>query len=226
MLRDWVPAPLVLIAYRSADWAPQPHNDHALENALISWDRTLLDDWGLRAAIDRFGGLLPAALELAYLLIYALLPLAIAFFYIRRERRRLDDFMFPFLLGTLMTYSLLPHFPSQAPRFAFADEDLPGVETVFRRFNLWILNQCDIHSSVFPSGHVTVGFSAAFAMLVAVPENRGPGWALLAIALLVLVNTVYGRYHYAADGLAGLVMSLTALSIVLAYRARTAGRRA
>jgi hypothetical protein len=51
------------------------------------------------------------------------------------QRVRLDDFLYPFLLGTLMTYALMPHFASEAPRFVFAGEDLPGVETVFRRFN-------------------------------------------------------------------------------------------
>ncbi len=224
MVRDWVPALLVLIAYWSVDWPPRPHGSHALENALIGSDRKLLDDWGLRTTIEQFGGLLPAILELAYLLIYAVPPLVIAYFYIRRERRRLDDFLFPFLLGTLLTYSLLPHFPSEGPRFVFAGEDLPGVETVFRRLNLWILSRCDIHSSVFPSGHVTVGFSAAFAMLLALPENRRIGWILLAIASLVLVNTVYGRYHYLADGLAGLAVSLVAMTLLLAHRGRTAAR--
>ncbi len=153
-------------------------------------------------------------------------PLAIAYFYIRRERRRLDEFLFPFLLGTLMTYSLLPLFPSEAPRFVFAGQDLPGVETVFRRFSLWILNHCDIRASVFPSGHVTVGFSAAFAMMLAMPEQRRAGWILLVIALLVLVDTVYGRYHYAADGLAGLLVSLVALGLALVQRAATARRHA
>lgn len=226
MVRDWVPALLVLIAYWSADWVPQPHGGGALEHALIGWDRSLLNDWGLRVAIERFGVFLPAVLDLAYLLIYAVPPLAIAYFYIRHERRRLDDFLFPFLLGTLMTYSMLPLFPSEAPRFVFAGQDLPGVETVFRRFSLWILNHCDIRSSVFPSGHVTVAFSAAFAMLLAMPERRRAGWTLLAIALLVLVDTVYGRYHYAADGLAGLLVSLVALGLVLAHRAAADRRRA
>ena len=58
MVRDWVPAPLVLIAYWSVDWAPAPHKDRVLENALIGWDRTLLNEWGLREAIERFGALL------------------------------------------------------------------------------------------------------------------------------------------------------------------------
>jgi membrane-associated phospholipid phosphatase len=226
MARDWVAALLVLIAYWSADWVPQLPNDHALENALIGWDRTLLNDWAVRSTIERFGGILPASLELSYLLVYSVPPLVIAYFYIRRERRRLDDFLFPFLLATLMTYSLLPHFPSEAPRVAFANTDLPTVDSVFRRFNLWILNHGDIRASVFPSGHVTVIFSAAFAMLLAVPERRAIGWTLLGLGVLVLINTVYARYHYAADGLAGIAVSLAGLGLALAHGARTGGRQA
>jgi membrane-associated phospholipid phosphatase len=89
---------------------------------------------------------------------------------------------------------------------------------------VWILSRCDIQTSAFPSGHVTVGFSAAFAMLLALPEYRRAGWLLLGMASMVLVNTIYGRYHYAADGLAGLAISAAAAGIAMAYNARMARR--
>lgn len=225
-LRDWAPAPLVLLAYRTADWFPRAQTNHDAENSWINWDRTLLNDWGVRAGIEKFGVAVPGMLELAYLLLYTVPPLVILYFYIRRERRRLDDFQFPFLLGTLTTYLLLPLFPTASPRLLFAGQDLPAVDTIFRQFNVWILERCDIQSSVFPSGHVTVGFAAAFAMLLALPEYRRAGFVLLAIAALVLANTIYGRYHYTADGLAGLAISLIAASIVFAYKARAARRNA
>jgi membrane-associated phospholipid phosphatase len=226
-VRDWVPALLVLVAYWSVDWAPKRHVDRDLEQSLIGWDRMVLYEWGLRAGVERLGPLVPAVLELAYLLLYAVLPLTIAGFYVRNERDRLDDFLFPFLLGTLMTYSLLPHFPSVAPRFVFPGQDLPRVETVFRQFNLWILDHGDIRSSIFPSGHVAVGFSAAFAMALAVPDHRGVAWTLLTIAVLVWINTIYGRYHYAADGLVALAVSGASIGLIAALRrvpARTRGR--
>jgi membrane-associated phospholipid phosphatase len=159
------------------------------------------------------------------LILYAVLPLSIASFYFHDERDRLDDFLFPFLLGTLTAYALLPYFPVEGPRFAFAGEDLPNVETMFRRMNLWILNHWDIRSSVFPSGHVAAAFSAAFAMRLAAPERRSLFRALLVIAVLVWINTVYGRYHYAADGLASLVVSVSAIRLLLAYSMRDAPTR-
>ena len=46
------------------------------------------------------------------------------------------------------------------------------------------------------------------------------------LARLVLINTVNGRYHYAADGLAGLLVSLIAFGLVLVpNRAHTARRQ-
>ena len=220
IVRDWLPAALVLVAYWSIDWTPQPRGHRELEHALIGWDRAVLNEWGLRTAIERFGALVPTILELAYLFLYVVLPTIIAGFYLGHQRDRLDDFLFPFLLGTLMTYSLLPHFPSDGPRVVFTGQDLPGVETAFRRLNVWILDHADIRSSIFPSGHVAVGFSAAFAIWLAVPERRALAWMLLAIAFLVWVSTVYGRYHYAADGLAGLAVSATAIGAILARRAQ------
>jgi membrane-associated phospholipid phosphatase len=207
IVRDWLPAGLLLVAYRSIDWVPTTPHNHALEQLLVGWDRVLLREWGLGALAEHFGLLVPAVLELAYLLLYAVPPLAIASFYLRRERERLDDFLFPFLLGTLAVYALLPHFPVAGPRFAFAGEDMPRMDTVFRRLNVWILDHWDIHSSVFPSGHVAAAFSAAFAMRLAAPERHALSTALLILAVLVWLNTIYSRYHYAADGLAGFALS-------------------
>jgi len=217
IVRDWIPVVLLVVAYWSIDWVPAAAPNRELERTLVAWDRTLLSDWGVREATEHFGLLLPTVLELAYLVLYAVVPLSIASFYFYDEREQLDNFLFPFLLGTLTAYALLPHFPVEGPRFAFSGEDLPHVESVFRRMNLWILNHWDIRSSVFPSGHVAAAFSTAFAMRLAAPGRRALFGALLAIALLVWMNTVYGRYHYAADGLASLAVSVSTISLLLAY---------
>src|SRR6185436_17380140 len=37
ILRDWLPAALVLVAYWSVDWVPTAHLDHNLEQALVGW---------------------------------------------------------------------------------------------------------------------------------------------------------------------------------------------
>jgi membrane-associated phospholipid phosphatase len=210
MVRDWLPAPLILAAYWAVDWFLPSVHAGRLEQSWIRLDRLVLDGWGARAAIESCGPLLPFLLELCYSLVYAVPPVAIGVFYFCRRRERVDRFLFTLLLGTLITYALLPHFPSLSPRVAFPGEDLPGVSSLFRSLNLWLLDNYDIRTSVFPSGHVTVAFSAAFAMLLALPEKRRAGWVLVVLASGVAIATVYGRYHYVVDVLAGLAVSLLA----------------
>lgn len=211
VVRDWLPAPFILVAYWSIDWLPAPVYRAQWERNWIAWDRFLLNDWGGRALIERFGSFLPGALEFSYSLLYAVPPFSIAILYLCRRRVRVDRFLFLFLSGTLLAYALLPHFPVRGPRTAFAAEDLPTVSTPFRSFNVWLLDRLDIRTSVFPSGHVAAGFSAAFAMLLVLPERRWIGWTLMLIAISVMVATVYGRYHYAVDGLASLAVSAGAI---------------
>jgi membrane-associated phospholipid phosphatase len=209
IVRDWLPLSLILVAYHSADWYAPPPQD-GFEHAWIQLDRLILDGWGGRAAVEVFGPVLPYLVELCYCLLWAIPPFSVGVLYLYRRRDRVDRFLFTLLLGTLVTYALLPHFPSASPRQLFPRQDLPAFSSPFRSFNTWMLDRYDIQVSVFPSGHVTVAFSAAFAMLLALPERRRVGFILFVLAIGVSIATTYGRYHYAVDGLAGLAVSLLA----------------
>jgi membrane-associated phospholipid phosphatase len=96
-----------------------------------------------------------------------------------------------------------------------------NVMTALRRFNLWIVNGYGIHSSVFPSAHVSSAFSAGWALLLYLPERKRYGWGMLIYAVSVSVAAVYGRYHYAVDVLAGFGVSLVAAGIIFGPRMHT-----
>jgi membrane-associated phospholipid phosphatase len=202
--RDWIPLALLLPAYWNIDVFAAPRSSYAFEFRWIGLDRLLLSQWHGRAIIESLGPLLPSVLEFSYLILYAVPPLLLGAVYLFSGRKRADQFLFTLFAGTLLAYSLLPLFPSESPRIFFPTQDLPTVMTVFRRANIWLLNACDIRSSVFPSGHVTVAFSCAFAAIGAIRKKPWIGRLLLLFATAVAINTLYGRYHFAIDGLAGL----------------------
>jgi membrane-associated phospholipid phosphatase len=213
ILRDWYPAPLMLLAYREMGWFAPAHHSYELENVWVAWDKVLLNTWGLKPAIEWLGPVLPSVLEISYSLVYTIPSFALAMLYVYHRRSQVDRFLVIFLLGILTAYALFPCFPSEPPRTVFPGEDFPSVDTVFRRFNWWLLGGYGIHTSVFPSAHVAGAFSAAFAMLRLLGERKWVGRLLLALAALIATATVYGRYHYAADAAAGLGISLLACGL-------------
>jgi membrane-associated phospholipid phosphatase len=140
--------------------------------------------------------------------------------YGRHRRELVDRVLFIYLTGTLLAYALFPYFPSDPPRTVFEGVDLPRIMTPLRKLNLKIVGGYGIHSSVFPSAHVSSAFSAAWGLLVFLRERRRYGWAMLAYAAAVAVATVYGRYHYAADAAAGIAVSLAAFAAAIALARR------
>jgi membrane-associated phospholipid phosphatase len=218
--RDWIPLALTLVAYRELDWFSPLTRNLNMELRWVEWDRRLLYGAGLQRAIESLGALLPAYLEVCYLLVYAVGPIMVAVLYAQRRRELVNRMLMVYLAGTLLAYALLPYFPSDPPRTLFGGSDLPNVDTPVRRFNLWIVSGYGIHSSVFPSAHVSSAFSAAWALLWLLPEKRRFGWAMLAYAVSVAVATVYGRYHYAVDAIAGLGVSVLAALVILPFALR------
>jgi membrane-associated phospholipid phosphatase len=209
--RDWYPIPFILLAHREMGWfAPVRHN-YRFEQVWVVWDKVLLNQLGLKALVEFAGPVLPSILEIAYLSFYAVPLSAVAVFYVYGARARVDRFLFQLLLGIFLAYLLFPFFPSEPPRTVFPGQDLPSRETVFRTFNLWILGDWGIHTGVFPSIHVTGAFSAAFGVMRLLSEPKWVGRFLLVLAVLIATATVYGRYHYAADALAGLATAGVAL---------------
>jgi membrane-associated phospholipid phosphatase len=212
IVRDWLPLAVILLAYREMGWFAQPHTNLMLESHWVVWDRLLLRG-GAKAAIEALGPVLPSLLEIAYSLVYTLAPLSIAFLYLNGHRDRVDRFLFVFVLGVLLCYAQFPFWPSEPPRAVYFGEDVPLYNTIFRQFNWWMLSGCGIHTSVFPSAHVAGAFSAAFGMRRALPTRKWVGRLLLVVALLIAVATVYGRYHYLADAVAGFSIAVFALAL-------------
>jgi membrane-associated phospholipid phosphatase len=92
------------------------------------------------------------------------------------------------------------------------------VTTWVRTFNLWVLRGATIHAGVFPSAHVSSAFSSAWAFYLIFPRRHWLGHSMLIYALSVSLATVYGRYHYFADVLAGFAVSLLALGVGFAMK--------
>jgi membrane-associated phospholipid phosphatase len=224
-LRDWTALAATLVAYREMDLFTPAHHDHHLEAIWIVWDRYLIHELGFQRVIESTGLLIPWILEFCYLVVYAVGPFSMAILYGLGKGERAQRFLVVYLLGTLLAYACFPYFPSEPPRTVYPGTDMPNIVTWFRRSNLLVVGNYGIHSSVFPSAHVSSAFAAGFGMLQALPERKSIGYGLVVYAALVAIATIYGRYHYAVDAVAGAgiavaVMMLTR-SAIMPFRPAT-----
>ena len=158
-------------------------------------------------------------LEFAYLLCYPLVPLGVAAIYFaaqrsaasepaaRKSKRAMDEFWAAVLLATLFCYAVYPFFPLTPPRVLFGDVPGPHVEPLLRQWNFWLLDHYSVQACIFPSGHVAAVTAVALAVRKHAPRL---GVLFLFLAASVALATIYGRYHYAADAVAGALVGVAA----------------
>jgi membrane-associated phospholipid phosphatase len=212
-LRNWIPLALMLLAYKEMGWLAPASHDHRLEQSWIVWDHLLLTRWRLRNVIESAGPLFPTILELCYVLVYALPAFSMSMLYVYRKSCDAEYLLVIYLLGLFLSYVQFPFWPSEPPRIVFPGEDASAIDTLLRRFNHWILGGYGIHTSVFPSAHVSGAFAAAFALKRILGERPWLYRGVFIYATLVAIATVYGRYHYAVDAVAGVVVGTVAASL-------------
>ena len=211
VVRDWLPAALILIVYRQAGEFFL-RVDQPLQNWLERFDERLVGPllrWISRRRLRKWIGVY---LELAYLLCYPMVPMSVGALYLLRLGSESDHFWSVVLIATYLSYGALPFLQTMPPRTRVEPWLEPLPPNPVRRFNLWILNGASIHANTFPSAHVAASAAAAMVFFQVAPLPV----ALLfgAIAAGIALGTFTGRYHFAADSIAGILVAVTVFLIV------------
>jgi membrane-associated phospholipid phosphatase len=71
-----------------------------------------------------------------------------------------------------------------------------------------VLQRASTGLNTFPSGHAATAFATTFAVAMYLPYA---GFLLGVIAIGIAIGSVTGRYHYAADSIAGVLVAVIVL---------------
>jgi hypothetical protein len=212
IVRDWLPALQILIGYwLSGAFLARPMP--RAEARLAAWDAVLFGQLGAAAFVRRAPRWLLEYLELAYLMVYVVVPAGFAVVYVFAPQPPVDTYWTTVLVAELACYGMLPWVQTRPPRALGLQMDIEDRGLLVRRLNLRVLRRGSIQANTVPSGHAAGAFATALAAGALVPEALLP---LNVLAVSITLASVVGRYHYAADSGLGVLVALAAWALVRA----------
>lgn len=217
LLRDWYLVPCILFIYTQTSWITHLIHQRDYDVILIELDRWIFGSnptqWISQFAHPFITEILQLAYTSYYLFFIAL------FFELYRRKNRLEFQSGAFLVtyGFYLSYIGYLVFPAIGPRFTLHDffatnTELPGIfltEYLREIVNSGggiphgAANPADyVNRDAFPSGHTQL---TMVALYVAFTTRANVRWWLLIGGSLLIVSTVYMRYHYVIDVFAGML---------------------
>ena len=204
VLHGWVyPPALLLLGYWTSGvlfHTPMTH----LERTLCALDQAVNVDGAMRATPPWLRELL----ELAYAGVYLLVPAVLIVHLTTSQSPDADRFWGIVLATDFICFGTLPWMQTRPPR------SLAGIEpwrARFRPVNLHMLSKGSIQANTFPSGHAAEAAAAALLVI-------GAPWPIVVFvavaAVMVTAGAVLGRYHYAADAIAGWAVAATVWALL------------
>ncbi|MFB3904516.1 MAG: phosphatase PAP2 family protein [Acidobacteriota bacterium] len=225
--RDFYIAPVLYLFYRQACLTARAlHNGRTYDTILLEADRWLFCVDPTRWLARYAHPLVTEVLQLAYACFYFLF-LLVAWDLLRSGKRlQFDAFSFGVAYGFGLSYLAHWLLPSVGPRFVLhsfsgLDAELPGLflTPCLRAFVNWggsIVPGTDdrvamtqAFPDVFLSGHAMMTLALMFWSFRFSSRLR---WPVLVTGSLLIASTVYLRYHYVIDVLAGGGLALFCLA--------------
>jgi len=137
-------------------------------------------------------------MHFAYSTYYLLFPGLGVFLCLRRTKTELLDYMFSLCGVMYVCYLVYIFLPVRDPCFEIGYA--PG-NGPFTWIMAGIYSHLEVQGAAFPSSHVA---AAAVVLYYTFRYARPALWAVSPIVISLMAATVYCRYHYAVDVLAGL----------------------
>ncbi len=221
--RRYYPIPIIYLMYQQVHaYVPVVH-PVLYDDVLISWDRAI---FGLNPTqwLQQFSHpMLTEYLQLAYTVFYFLPVLHGIELTMKGDYKRLTTFVYFMTFGFLISYLMYFLMPAIGPRFTLhnflaTDQDLPGLflTETFREFinaggsaPAGIPDPASVvNRDCMPSGHTMM---TLMNILLAFRYHSRLRWFFAVVGGSLIFSTIYLRYHYVVDVIAGVICALVVL---------------
>lgn len=213
--------PVVFYIYTQTQIYISIFNPHDYDNLMIEIDRFLFGVNPTEYLYQFANPWLTELLQFSYMLFFVM-PLLVGFeLYFKGDHRKYVDFTRTIAFAFFVSYLLYFFLPAVGPRFTLHDFDsinieLPGL--LFTDFFRDIVNigggiypevpMSLYHRDCMPSGHTMVTIVNIWLAFRYKSVSR---WGICFFGTCLIFGTVYLRYHYVIDVIAGLLFGVSVM---------------
>ena len=205
ILRDWYPTATIPIFYWEIPPLAQMVFQGHLDDHIMEWEDRLFKGQPSLYLSTRFPSkILSELLHLSYFSYYAIVVSLAAVLYFQGRREAFHEVVFAEVLTFNICLVCYIFMPVAGPRYNA--EKIKGYlsEGFFHRLTHSILSRASSKGTAFPSSHCAI---AVIVVLCAARYDLIAFTVLCPFGVGLVVGTVYGRFHYAVDAIAGTVLA-------------------
>ena len=211
-MRWWYPAFLIPPIFSELQGLVHPINPVDIDLQLIAVDYAL---FGVHPTVWLERWTVPwltEYMQLAYVMFYFLPFVLCAPLYRRGQLLAFRISLCALLLGYYVSYILYFLTPALGPRFYLAaDQTVPLTGLWLTGPLQTILDALEgVQRDAFPSGHTAI---AIIVLVMAARYQPRLFYPLVVVSVSLILSTVYLRYHYVIDVIAGLLLAVLCLGV-------------
>jgi membrane-associated phospholipid phosphatase len=218
VIRDWYPLMLFPLLYKEVELLAAVIGDWRLTAMIPAWESALFAGQPSLYLSERLAFVpLSEYMHFCYLSYVIVIPSVAAYWYVSGRRAAFGELLL--MLSTVMlgSYLFFILLPVDSPYYVSRRLGPPFSGHFFFDLVHQMSMRGGARGGAFPSAHVS---GALVVTLVAWRYQRRLAYLLIPITGSLMIATVYGRFHYVLDTLAGAGL---AIAIVLAYRYLSGG---
>lgn len=211
LVRDWHPLMLFPLLYKEVELVAAVIGDWRLTAAIPAWESALFDGQPSQYLGERLA-LVPLSeyLHFCYAAYVIVIPSVAAYWYVSGRRVAFGELLL--MLSTVMlgSYLFFIVLPVDSPYYLSPHLGPPLSGHLFFDLVHQMSARGGARGGAFPSAHVS---GAVVVTLVAWRHQRWLACLLVPITGSVMFATVYGRFHYVLDALAGAALALVVVQV-------------
>jgi membrane-associated phospholipid phosphatase len=202
--RDWYPLPLYIFFFEELEALVHIIFPVWFDHWLIRFDFNLA---GVNPSVWLACFSTPALndfMQFAYMTYFLYLVILPAILYAHKDRLAFWTVMVSTAVAHYSVYMVALLFPIESPYYTLAALNTTPLTGGYLTATIGLIEHFGrVHGGAFPSAHVA---GSMVAILASWRYRRWLFWACLPFFICMCIATVYGRYHYVADVVAGIAV--------------------